>query len=111
MKLRDHPWLSYQSARSWPPKWIWQRGDKYTRAIGEIGILKGVILSSVKPRWRLLGGRRPTCVLVMHHAGQEYVGVLRFEKSSFCRQVYMVLLEHLGEAIHQIGDIDLNDTL
>jgi hypothetical protein len=45
----------------------------------------------------------------MHHERQEYVGVLLIEDVLTCRQIYTVLLEHLGNPIHQIGDIDLSD--
>jgi hypothetical protein len=104
MKLRDHPrdhpWLSYKSARSWPPIWIWKRGDKNTRIEGELGILKGVQPSSIEP-YRFF-------LLVMEHDGQEYEGILLFEEAIICRQVYEVLVQHLGESILQIGDIDLN---
>jgi hypothetical protein len=103
MKLRDHPWLSYKSARSWPPIWIWKRGDKYARVRGEVGVLKDVQLSSIEPCRFFL--------LVMEHGGQEYEGILLFEDAIICRQVYKVLVQHLGEPIQQIGDIDLSDTV
>ena len=100
MNLRDHPWLSYKGVRSWPPIWIWKRGDKYTRVRGEVGILKDVQLSSIQPRRFFL--------LAMEHDGQEYEGILLFEDPIICRQLYEVLLQHLGEPIQQIGDIDLS---
>ena len=71
--------------------------------MGDIGILKAAILSPVDPS--------DHCFLIMEHEGQEYVGVLLFEDFFFCHQVYTVLLEHLGEPIQQIGDIDLSDSL
>ena len=48
------------------------------------------------------------CFLVIEHEGQEYVGTLLFDDSLFCREVYRQLLEHCGESIHQIGEIDIS---
>jgi hypothetical protein len=79
MKLRDHPWLSYKTARSWPPIWIWRSGNKYTRATGEVGTLKDVLLSKVEPCRFFF--------LVMEHGGQEYEGILLFQDATICRQV------------------------
>jgi hypothetical protein len=101
MKLRDHPRFSFKGLSSWPPAWIWRSGKKYRCAEGEIGILKDVMLSGIEPC--------QTCFLIMHHERQEYVGVLLIEDVLICRQIYTVLLEHLGKPIHQIGDIDLSD--
>lgn len=44
----------------------------------------------------------------MEHGGQEYEGILLFEDAIICRQVYEVLVQHLGEPIQQVGDIDLS---
>ena len=47
----------------------------------------------------------------MEHDGQEYEGILLFEDPIICRQLYELLVQHLGETIQQIGDIDLSDTV
>lgn len=99
MKLRDHPWLSYKSARSRPPIWIRKRGDRYTRITGEVGILKDVQLSHIEPCRFFL--------LAMEHDGQELRGHSSVEDTIICRKVHGVLVQHLGEPIQQIGDIDL----
>jgi hypothetical protein len=44
----------------------------------------------------------------MDHGGQEYEGILLFQDATICRQVYELLVQHLGEPIQQIGDIDLS---
>ena len=65
MLLRDHPLLTYQSIRSWPPAWLYCRGFDNTHPRGEVGILKNVFVSSVHPPTR--------CYLIMEHAGGEYM--------------------------------------
>lgn len=99
MKLRDDPRLYYKGVPSWPPTWIWRRGNKHTTAKGEVGILKAVLLSNIEPS--------PRCFLTMQHDGQEFLGILLFEDLVFCRQIYTELIKHLGEPIQQIGEIDL----
>jgi hypothetical protein len=39
------------------------------------------------------------------------MGILLIEDSRLCHEVYNVLVEHLGEPIQQIGDIELSDTI
>jgi hypothetical protein len=99
MKLRDHPDISYKGFRSWPPMWVWRGGDRYTHAVGEVGVLKQVLPLTTDPCDR--------CFLIIEHDGQEYRGVLLVEDSRLCREVYRVLVEHCGEPIHQIAEIDL----
>jgi hypothetical protein len=99
MKLRDHPDISYKGFRSWPPMWVWRGGDRYTHAVGEVGVLKQVLPLTTDPCDR--------CFLIIEHDGQEYRGVLLVEDSRLCREVYRVLVEHCGEPIQQIAEIDL----
>ena|ERR671914_213338 len=100
MKLRDHPRISYKGFLSWPPAWIWRGGDKYSEATGEVGVLKDVMLSRIEPC--------ESCFLIIEHEGQEYVGTLLFEDSLFCREICRLLIEHCGEPIHQIGEINIS---
>jgi hypothetical protein len=102
MLLRDHPLMTYQNSRSWPPVWLYCRGFDDTHPRGEVGILKNVFVSSVKPSTR--------CFLVMEHAGAEYMGDLSISDAAFCSEIYAVLLRHCGKTIQEIGDIDLSDT-
>jgi hypothetical protein len=68
MLLRDHPQLTYQNSRNRPPDWLYCGGFNNTHPPGEVGILKNVFVSSVKPSTR--------CFLIMEHAGAEYMGDL-----------------------------------
>lgn len=103
MKLRDHPGLFYKRFPSWPPMWAWKRGNKYTQLVGEVGVLKQVMPPTMDPWDR--------CFLIMEHDDQEYMGILLIENSRLCHEVYDVLVEHCGEPIQQIGDIDLSHML
>ena len=99
MLFRDHPLFIYKNSRSWPPNWLYCRGFDDTHPRGEVGILKNVFVSSVKPSNR--------CFLVMEHAGAEYIGDLLVSDDAFCTQIYEMLLGHCGKTIQEIGDIDL----
>jgi hypothetical protein len=79
--------------------WAWRRGNKHTRAVGEVGVLEQVMPPTMDPWVR--------CFLIMEHDDQEYLGILLLENSRLCHEVYNVLVEHLGEPIQQIGEIDL----
>src|SRR4029450_1012389 len=52
MLLRDHPLMSRNGVSNWPPTWTWIRGarDKYPK--GEVGVLKGVLPSKIRPEDR-----------------------------------------------------------
>ncbi len=100
MKLRDHPRITYKGFCSWPPLWVWRGGKKYTHAVGDVGVLKHVMLSNSDPCDR--------CLLIMEHDGQEYMGNLLFDDSAFCREIYEMLVKHCGRPIQEIGEIDLS---
>jgi hypothetical protein len=100
MKLRDHALLSYKGVSSWPPTWLWGGGNRYVQTIGEVGVLKDVMLSSVQPYEK--------CFLIMEHEGRKYIGTLLVGDPCFCQEIYAVLIEQRGKSIKDIGDIDLN---
>jgi hypothetical protein len=100
MKLREHPLMSYQGVRSWPPKWLWGGGGKYVHAIGEVGVLKDVILSSIEPYKK--------CFLIMEYEERKYIGTIQIEDSTFCQELYTGLTEQRGKPIKDIGEIDFN---
>jgi hypothetical protein len=56
MFLRDHTLMSYPGLPSRPPVWTWIDGLKNNAHKERIGILLGVILSTVLPAdsWRVL---------------------------------------------------------
>jgi hypothetical protein len=103
MLLRDHPLMSYKGNRSWPPAWLWTAGYDNTHPKGEIGILKAVLHSHIQPRDR--------CLLIMEHCGAEYVGALLLTDTAFCAKIVEVLMQHLGETVQEIGNIDFSYTL
>jgi hypothetical protein len=102
MLLRNHPLLTYQNSRSWPPAWLYRKGFDNTHPQGEVGILKTVFVSSVKPSTR--------CFLIMEHAGAEYMGELLISDDVFCSEIYAVLFRHCGKTIQEIGGIEFSDT-
>ena len=102
MLFRDHPLCTYQNRRSWPPAWLYRGGFDNTHPLGEVGLLKNVFISSVKPSTR--------CYVIMEHAGAEYMGDISVSDAAFCSKIYAVLRRHCGKTIQEIGDIDLGDT-
>lgn len=103
MLFRDHPLMTYNGNRSWPPAWLWKAGYDTTHPQGEVGILKAVLRSHIQPRDR--------CFLIMEHCGAEYVGALLLSDPAFCEAIIEVLMQHLYETIQEIGDMDLSYTL
>jgi len=103
MLLRDHPLMMYKGNRSWPAAWLWTAGYDNTHPRGEVGILKAALRSHIQPHDR--------CFLVMEHCGAEYVGALLLDNPAFCREIFKVLSQQLGNTIREIGDIDLEYTL
>ena len=100
MLFRDHPLFTYQNRRSWPPDWLYCGGFDNSHPQGEVGILKNVFISAVKPSTR--------CFLIMEHAGAEYMGDFFIGDHAFCTQIYEKLIRHCGQTIQEIGDIDLS---
>ena len=76
-------------------------GFDNTHPQGEVGILKNVFISSVKPSNR--------CFLIMEHADAEYMGDLLVRDEAFCTQIYEMLLGHCGKTIQEIGNIHLSN--
>lgn len=103
MLLRDHPLMSRNGASNWPPTWTWMRGrkDKYPK--GEVGILKAVLPSRIKPEDRFF--------LLISYQGSEYLGCLLFDNRTFCKHIKGVLQFCCNRPIAEIGSIDLSYTL
>ena len=100
MKLRNHSLVCSNGIPTWPPTWWWRGGEDNKHPLGDIGVLKYVIRCSIKPSTR--------CYLIMEYEGAEYLGILRFDSYSVCQRVYGFLLQHRGESIQEIGEIDLD---
>jgi hypothetical protein len=100
MLLRDHPLMTHNGVRSWPPAWLWRGGYDSTHPHGEVGFLKEVI-PSIVPSCN-------TCFLIIEHCGAEYIGALILSDPAFSLQIYDLLVQNCGETIRDIGDIDLS---
>lgn len=99
MELRDCRLIFHGSIGNWPPVWVRKGDDANETLRGEIGTLKEVRASILKPYQR--------CFLIMEHGGAEYVGCLLFRDGATCKQVYELLLRHHGRPIEEIGGIDV----
>jgi hypothetical protein len=99
MKLRDHPLMSRRGIRNWPPVWVSKRGQKDNYLKGEVGVLKAVLPSKIKPEDR--------CLLLISHQGSEYLGCLLFNDRTFCRHIAGVLHFCRHRSIPEIGSIDV----
>jgi hypothetical protein len=99
MLLRDHLLMSYRGVHNWLPIWTWMRGpkDKYPKC--EVGILKAVLKSRIKPEDR--------CFLLISYQGSEYLGCLLFDN----RTIKGVLQFCCNRSIAEIGSLDLSYTL
>jgi hypothetical protein len=99
MKLRDDLLMCYRGVSNWPPAWVGKDVQQSQQLGGEIGILKNVIQSKIKPLNRLY--------LTIEHEGEEYLGALLFDDQFACQRTYKLLLRHRGEPIHKIGEIEI----
>ena len=99
MKLRDDLLMCYRGVSNWPPAWVGRDAQQSQQLGGEIGILKNVIQSKIKPLNRLY--------LTIEHEGEEYLGALLFDDQFACRRTYKLLLRYRGELIHKIGEIEV----
>jgi hypothetical protein len=45
MQLRNHPLMSYQRQRNWPPVWSTTRDESFSKPYGEVGILKRAMIN------------------------------------------------------------------
>lgn len=100
--LRDHPCLTYQGVRSWPPTWL-RTGGESTNAAGEVGILQDV---------RTHDAISSKCFLFIEHNGATFIGRLSCDSAAFCQNLVKLLKQHRGEPLESIGGLglDLTDT-
>ena len=103
MLLRDHPLFNHRKVPSWPPTWTWVSGLDNKHPLGEIGILRDVLPSRIKPADR--------CFLYMDFDGASYIGCLLIDDIAFCRQIVELLLANRNETIADIGSLDLSSTV
>jgi hypothetical protein len=103
MELRSHPLMSYRSISSWPPTWIWIDGNERQVTKGEVGFLREVRKSKI-PKYNAL-------YLIMDYEGNTYMGCLLLEDAMFCDEIRLALLAQCGNAIADIGSLDVSHTL
>lgn len=103
LPLRDHPLMSYQGLRNWPPEWTWVGGQSNLQPQGEIGVLQSVVISHTQPPAR--------CFLYVEYQGSSYMGCLLFDDPNFCREVATLLQACCNRSIAEIGSIDVSHTL
>jgi hypothetical protein len=103
MELRDCPFIFHGSIGNWPPVWV-RKGEHANETLrGEIGILKEVRASILKPYQR--------CFLIMEHDGAEYVGCLLFRDRAYCKSIYAMLLRQHGRPMRDIGGTDVSPVI
>jgi hypothetical protein len=90
--------MTYHGLHNWPPFWVWTRTDGIKTASGEVGVLKDVYANNATSN---------KCYLVIQHKNEEYIGCLPFDNRSFYRQITMLLRNHIGHPINEIGNVDL----
>ena len=103
MLLRDDPLMSFHGVINWPPVWAWMEGVENKRPRGEIGILKKVSLTRLKPAKQ--------CYLYIEHEGSLYIGCLLFGDIGFCRHITEILQSCCNRPVAEIGGLDLSHTL
>ena len=89
MKLRDHPLVH------WPEIWTHLRLNKHITS--ETGNLITVV--------RIPEGRM--MVMAIDHGGERYVGSLLCEDLKFAEKLHELLLQHVGEPIREVADLDV----
>jgi hypothetical protein len=103
VQLRYHPLMSRKGGlKAWPPLWRATLPYNDNKLIGEIGILKDVMMSDQIDN---------KIFMFMQHEGFRYMGFLTFDDSPFCHEIYRLLKSNVGRSIKEIGDIDLSYTL
>jgi hypothetical protein len=90
--------MSYRGRWTWPPDWMWVSGNYDKNPDSEAGILENLKPSVVND----------CCLfLTMSYGGGRYVASLFLDDSQFCLKVCELLLQHYGESIKTIGEIDI----
>jgi hypothetical protein len=70
---------------------------------GEIGILKDIVPSGIRPLQHFF--------LIMELNQCEYMGPLLFDDPAFCGQLFALLPPHCGARMQDVGSIDLSGLL
>jgi hypothetical protein len=97
--LRDHPYLTDQGVRSWPPAWLRTSGNESTTAAGEVGILRDV---------KTHDPISSKCFLFIEHNGATFVGRISLDSAALCQKIVKLLKQHCGEPLHSIGELGVD---
>jgi hypothetical protein len=95
--------MSYRNISNWPPTWVWLYGKKNLYPRGEIGVLREVRQPDIGAPNRIF--------LIIDHLESTYMGCLLFDHNGFCRDVHKLLGHRLGEAVADIGRLDVRHPL
>jgi hypothetical protein len=100
MELRNHPKMTWEGCRTWPPTWNGPHGPDNPLPVGEVGALLRVEIANLELK-------PPHCDLVMHYNNQDYFGTLFFDDEKFLQKLCGILNAHTGEPISAIGSLDV----
>jgi hypothetical protein len=100
MELRNHPKMTWQGIRNWPPHWTGPYGPDNPLPQGEVGVLTAVEKSGMSP----VGAG---CLITIRHRDQDYFGTLSFDDEEFSNQIFDILSGHIGEPISAVGSLDM----
>ena len=97
--FRYHPGMTRTSGfQSWPPLWTTTRRERNDNAVGEIGILKQVLMNDLF---------HTMLFLTIEYQSLRYMGAMQFDDTEFCDDIFNILKSHVGYSIKQIGDLVL----
>ncbi len=105
MLLRDHPLMNYRGISNWPPRWHALDDGVAPPAAGETGVLTEVVA------YHSSSHQSAQLFLFMEHHGHHYVAAILFSDDTFCRQVGMLLKNHYGRTLADIGGLDVSGLL
>lgn len=99
LMFRYHPGMTRTSGfQSWPPLWTTTRRERNDSAVGEIGILKQVLMNDLF---------HTMLFLTIEYQSLRYMGAMQFDDTEFCYEIFNILKSHVGYSIKQIGDLVL----
>jgi hypothetical protein len=103
VKLRDHPQMTRRDGvKVWPPRWTAGVQPAARWPTGEIGTLHEVS----KPE-----NLDSYLFLTIDYNGVQYFGIMHFDDTKFCDDMYILLQSKVGFSIKEIGDLDIFRTL
>lgn len=103
MQLRDHPILLIRGIISWwPPTWVSTREGPQKKLRGELGILVSTILNQQLAQHLFIR---------MEYEQEPFLGALHVRDEALCYQFHILMQQHLGKSIKEIGDLEVDSVL